>query len=483
MTESTIQDEPAPRVLSDAEALTVIDTVKRYCGQEGRLEIAVVSQWNGGQRWARNRASMTSDQRDIRVTIKRRVRDAETQVQSNQIDENSLRAASEFLNYNITKYAVSAWVGDMALEVPQWEAKGIPVWRDKTFNRTMIENGQTVRAITRRSEENGFFSAGYLETIGAHMTTYERDDWGREETRTAHVTQVQCSVTVRHPKSTGSGWAGGSSFDLERIDVAKIADLAFEKCLKSVDSVRIEPGRYQTILEPQAVAEFARLFVRYTGRILDGEKTPGYPLVLGYDQGLERMRSKLGLRIMDKRINMLHDPNDPIMGTHPQDAMRKVQIVQEGVLSSMYYEERYAITELDQHEYDMPRSSFTMSGTETTSIGEMIATMKRGLLVTRVSEPQILDKASLLCTGLTRDGLWLIENGKISKAVRNFRWTESPHFIFNNVDSIGISAPVFAPNRGRFLIGAKSFQNAVSTVVVPALKVNDFSFTSTIDAI
>ncbi len=482
MTTTYVQDEPAPRVLSDAEARTVIDTVKRYSSQEGSLGISVLSQWNGGQRWARNRSAMTSDQRDVRVTISRQVRSAEIRVETNQTDEKSLRAASEFVNAKMEKFSMNSWVADMALEVPHWDAQGIPVWRDTTFNRSAHENGQTVHAITARSEAQGFFSAGYLETIGAHAMTYDRDDWGREATRTAHVTQAQCSVTVRHPKGTGSGWAGGSSFDLERIDLAKIADLAFEKCLKSVDPVRIEPGRYQTILEPQAVATFARRWVQDIDRHTSGERFPGMPLTLEYDQGLGRMRSKLGLRVMDPRLNITHDPTDPLLGTHPQDGMRPVQIVQEGVLTSLSYDATYAITELDQHEFNLARQSFMMSGTVTTSVEEMIATMKRGLLVTRVSDPTLLDKASGLCTGLTRDGLWLIENGKISKAVRNFRWTESPLFIFNNVDSIGTPVPVFAPNPDRFRF-REGFQNAVHTVVVPTLKVNDFSFTSTIDAI
>ena len=117
---------------------------------------------------------------------------------------------------------------------------------------------------------------------------------------------------------------------------------------------------------------------------------------------------------------------------------------------------------------------------------EMIATMKRGLLVTRFSDPELIRGASdsLLMTGFTRDGLWLIENGKITKAVRNFRFTESPLFAFNNVVDLGVPTPVFSPNGdGRFPLNPSEPQNVVTSIVVPPMKVNDFSFTSTIDAI
>ena len=108
-----------------------------------------------------------------------------------------------------------------------------------------------------------------------------------------------------------------------------------------------------------------------------------------------------------------------------------------------------------------------MSGGNT-PVEEMIRTTKRGLLVTRFSNISTLDPASLLATGLTRDGLWLIENGKITKPVKNFRFTESPLFVLNSIEQLGEPVPVFSP----------SFP-----AVVPPLKVRDFSFTSLVDAV
>ena len=108
---------------------------------------------------------------------------------------------------------------------------------------------------------------------------------------------------------------------------------------------------------------------------------------------------------------------------------------------------------------------------ETASVEEMVATTKRGVLVTRfwdVGPLPPLDVRSVLLTGYTRDGLWLVEDGKISKAVKNFRFTESPLFVLNNVEQIGVPKRIFNPG---------------CPVVVPALKVRDFSFTSLSDAV
>lgn len=116
-----------------------------------------------------------------------------------------------------------------------------------------------------------------------------------------------------------------------------------------------------------------------------------------------------------------------------------------------------------------------MSG-GTDTVEQMISDTARGLLVTRFWGISLLEYNTLLLTGMTRDGLWLIENGKISKAVKNFRFTESPLFALNQVEQLGVPVPVFNPVKSPYDAG-------LTPVVVPALKVRDFSFTSTVDAI
>ena len=98
---------------------------------------------------------------------------------------------------------------------------------------------------------------------------------------------------------------------------------------------------------------------------------------------------------------------------------------------------------------------------------EMIATTRRGILVTRFTNLQQMHEPSMLLSGFTSDGLWLIEDGKVSKAIKNFRFTDSPLFVFNNVAQLGTPVPVFSPGR---------------PAIVPPIKVNDFNFSSLSDA-
>ncbi len=476
------------RVLSDAEAERVIDKVAEFLHTDEHLLVSVSSLWYGSQRWARNRAFETNNVRKVRVRIEVKgglmQNGRYVQIFFNQVDDKSLRDACRFVEREMNHQYRSGFHQklDLQLDSPTWESKGIPVWSDTTYNRTAIENSQLVTAMTERAESNGMMSSGSIDTAAAHFMGYTRDPWGREEREKCLATMAECSTTVRHPKGVGSGWAGASSFDFTRLDLTKLGETAFDKCMRSINPVRIEPGRYLTILEPPATAAFAKQFVELFQIRVSAEM--GGPLFYEYDQQVDRGRSKLGLQIADPRLSISHDPENPVTGSYPYKAVQKVEFLKEGVLTGLARDyDSYSLPQLSTANPIPRRWSFEMTSTEITSVDDMIATTKRGLLMTRVSGMDLLHEPSALYTGLTRDGLWLIENGKITKAVRNFRWTESPLFIFNNVASIGESVPIMNTWYQQFPFSQGELQLTVPSATVPTIQIKDFSFTSTVDAI
>lgn len=482
MTRNRIKEQDtALFLLEEAEAQRIIkDVQQHFSSDEGEFEIDVFSWSTLSQRWARNRAMMASTQRDLSIRIVRNFRGQRSGVTINRADSDSLKAATEYVEHFATRFAPKEVLQEMMLDRPQWDAPGSDVWSDTTFSRTPVENGRMVRQLTQASRESDMLSAGFLETGAAKLFRTSRDEYGRESQTTGEVTQAQCSITVRHPQGSGSGWAGNTSFDINRLDLEKISETAFDKCLKSINPVRIEPGRYQVILEPQAGAVFFQLLMRLMLRPL-AEGSPRHPFYLGVDQALQRHRSKLGLPIIDRRLTIDHDPEHPVVGTHPQRGVGPLTVIKDGVLTEMFYDYRYSLNELVKEMPASRRTSFRVQGTSTT-VEEMISGTERGLIVTTVSEPELIDASSSLYTGFTRNGLWLIERGQITRAVRNFRWTESPLFVLNNVQEVGTSLPIFSPAsmRGSLM---HSLASSLNNVAVPALKVNDFSFTSIIDAI
>ncbi len=471
--------EDAPRLLTEAEGERVVREAVQQCEPGGNLRVTLMSYWTGSLKWARNRAAMTSDRRDILLSLTLYIRSAQpAMVLTNQIDSDSVAAAVKLLNKRALEKADTRPL-DRQLEIYEPDIPSTPVWSDETFNRPASKNGALINELTNKSESEGLLSAGYIESRGVNATYFQRDPYGRESRRFGQLTQAECSITVRYPDGSGSGWAGLSGYDFGAISESKLAQQALDKCMASANAVRIEPGRYTTILEPQASATMIESFVKALSR--GTPETGRGPLTAGADSAVGRFLTKLGLRIVDERVTISHNPSDPAMGTLATPFVEAVTLIENGVLTNLFNSYTHALNELVETNVTAPRQAFRMEGGNI-SVEEMISSTERGLIVTRFSNPQMIDGDSLLLTGVTRDGLWLIENGKISKAVRNFRFTESPWFMMNNINQIGATAPVWNPvsNLRSVVIDP---QNAIAPLIVPTLKINDFSFTSTVDAV
>jgi len=456
------------RFLSREECATLVERIRGFAQGGGKTEVDVTSWWSGELRWARNRVSLASDRRDIRVAVSRGLPGMTgllSPVATNQVDDVSLAAAVRAAER--WAHRMKYYRPDIVAPVPDFEYTKPAIWSDTTYGLTTEERGRMARALVDPVEAAGMLSAGYIEVRaqGTASTPQEKP------LMYAQQTTAQCSMTVRDPEGRGSGWAGASSYDWTRIDPEGLARRALEKCLASRNPVTIEPGRYTVILEPQAVHELVAWVVSDLNKRQAAENQPG-PLNAGYDTALRLGRSKLGLKVVDERVTISHDPMDPALGVIPFDddgwgpyPVQAVTWIDHGVLTALSYGRAYAVRELTDNVPIAPRLAYRMSGGPT-SVEEMVATTKRGLLVTRFWGVRPLEQG--LFTGLTRDGLWLIENGKISKAVKNLRFTDSPWFLLNSLEQLGEAQPVFSPD---------------APAIVPPLKARDFSFTSLIDAI
>jgi predicted Zn-dependent protease len=463
------------RILSKAECETIAQRIFELARGGGETLVHILSWWNGELRWARNRVSLASDRRDIRIQVTRRVGAGRRSVSTNQLDDVSLEAA--------VRAAERGWVPSPLRTplgippVPTPERSPTAIWSDATYGVTPETRGAVARALIEPAEAKGMLSAGYLEMRGGAVMSVSslRPDGPYSPWEVPYVpwTQAQCSMTVRDAQGAGSGWAGLSGSDWGTIDAPALAARALEKCLASRNPVALEPGRYTVILEPQAVADLMEIVVRSMSR--ENAEFGRGPWGLGLDDAVHLWRTKLGLKVLDERITISHDPADPQLGILPEPWMQPVTWFDKGVLTSLAYNRQYALDRLNVNPALRGMTGYRMSGGDT-SIDDMIKTTTRGLLVTRFSNIRELDGNSLLSTGLTRDGLWLIEHGKITKAVKNFRFTESPLFAFNSVEQLGVPVPVFRPVKD-------PYNPALTPAIVPPVKARDFSFTSTIDAI
>jgi predicted Zn-dependent protease len=450
-------EEPR-RFLSKDQCQALATRAMGFATGGGDTSLFIDTWWSGEMRWGRNRVTLGSDRRNNELTVSRNIRGAGASARTNQIDDTSIQSAIQAAERALAYHPTSP--EDIEDPAVHFDYLTPAIWSDRTFALGAAERAAVARKLIESAERAGMVSAGYIEVRGAGRALMRSTG----EPLYAPYTQAQCSMTVRDPQGTGSGWAGLSSYDWGRIDGAALAERALQKCLASRNPVGIEPGRYTVILEPQAVHDLVKFVVRnFDLRIIaEGGVHPF---------ALRRQYSKLGLEVADSRVTISHDPMHPDLGVVPftpsGEPVRPVTWIDHGVLTTLAYDREYALTKLYDNLGYPNTLSYQMSGGET-SVEEMTATTKRGLLVTRFSNISYVDSTSILLTGITRDGLWLIENGKISKAVKNLRFTESPLFVLNSVEQLGRPERVFSPGL---------------PAIVPPLKAKDFSFTALIDAI
>ena len=491
---SLVADVPVgDRLLSREACETLWERVQKLARGGGRTAILLTSHWNGELRWARNQVHLASDRRNVRLKVERVFGWERGTATVNQLDDASLEAAVRMCEIEAHRKERRVQL-DMPLLPPPQAMPSPLIWSDTTYGATAAMRGKLAQTLSEGAASEGLVSAGYLEVRGATIARVGGGEvgwanssyglsWREEQYSPAmdqtlfyhQMTQAQCSMTVRHPKGVGSGWAGLSSFDWRQIDTAALADRALKKCVASLNPVRIEPGRYTVILEPQAVHGLVRVMMDSHGLSRMRAEQGDGPWVLDRDPSLGVWRTKLGLKVVDERITLSHDPMDPMLGEVPQPGLAPITYIEHGVLKTLYYPQHFSAEQLKEEQAAINRGGVRMSG-GTTSIEEMIATTKRGLIVTRFSGLTFLDYDIPLATGVTRDGLWLVENGKITKAVQNMRLTESPLFVFNRIEQLGVPVPVFRPKRIWDEVG-------LNASIIPPIKAHDFSFTSTIDAI
>jgi predicted Zn-dependent protease len=184
------------------------------------------------------------------------------------------------------------------------------------------------------------------------------------------------------------------------------------------------------------------------------------------DQQLNVWRTRLGMKIVDERITIRHDPLDPMLGVLPMRGLRPVVWIEQGKLMNLAYSQAYAQQVLGEDVANLIRPSYRMEG-GTTPVEEMIQTTKHGVLITRLSDFIVLKRTELLVTGQTHGGVWEIRDGRVLRAVHNMRFTDSPLLAFNTIDAVGPAVPVFAPSTDK-----------LTPLVVPPIKVSSFALTA-----
>ncbi|EDP71398.1 peptidase U62, modulator of DNA gyrase [Flavobacteriales bacterium ALC-1] len=270
-------------------------------------------------------------------------------------------------------------------------------------------------------------------------------------------TNASFTVTMRTNDGTGSGWVTRDVNDINKFDPVEASNVAIDKAIMSREAKAIEPGKYTVILEPAAsIGLLQNMFGSFNARTADEGRS---------FMSKEGGGTKLGEKIVDERINVWSDPLHPDVPTATWNGagqpLKKMKWVENGVVKNLAYS-RYWAKEKGVEPVPFISNGIMEGGDA--SLEDLIKSTKKGILVTRLWYIRGVDPQTLLYTGLTRDGTFYIENGKIKHPVKNFRFNESPIIMLNNLEELGQ-------------------QVRINGNLIPYMKVRDFTFTSLSDAV
>ena len=424
-----------------------------------QCRVTITNTARGNTRFAGNQVSTAGDDTDTVISVRSVFGKKAASASTNKLDDASLKGVVE----------VSEKLAQLSPEDPELMPElgaqhylNVEGWAATTANLDPAGRAAAVRKVATPSLATGLVATGYIESdanVLAIATSAGLFAYGRQ-------TAAAMTTTVRTADGRGSGWAGASHSDWSKIDPASLGERAIEKARRSSDPVAVEPGRYTVVLEPTAVGNLIQLL----GFALNARNA---------DEGRSFFTkpgggNKIGLKVVDERVSIFSDPADPEGYAYPfaPDGYATVRTpwIENGVVKNLSYD-RYWAQKQGKEPTPLIRSIHLTGGSGSTE--DLIASTKRGLLVTRFWYIRPVDPRTILFTGLTRDGTFLIENGKITRAVKNLRFNESPVFMLNNLEAMGTSVRVSASEDG-----GPGF-----AIVVPPILARDFNFTSLSDAI
>jgi len=418
------------------------------------LSVLIQGGESAGSRFTNNTMSANLSRNDDSLTITVRIGKREGNATTNKLDDVALKATVEAAEFAASIAPPNP--EQMPLVGPQ-KYPEINAWREELAGATPMDRARLLKACADVCRKFGVNGYGFLSTTNTYVfnaNTAGNQFYGRD-------TVAGYSMTARTKDATGSGWANQIGVrNLKEFDMERIARTACEKAVRSREPKMVEPGRWTVILEPAA----AITFLGHIGQTLNGRAADEGRSAM-YNR--EKRASRLGEQVLGENVTIHTEPlNERILGNSSLAGLpaRNITWFEKGVLKNLSYDRYWA--EQKKVEPTPPPVFLSMEGGAAT-VEEMIRSTERGLLVTHFWYVVFTDPQSVSYTGITRDGLFLIEKGKITQPCVNLRFNDSAISIFNNVTMLGRPEPQ-----------GGGFGNPQGINLVPPMKVENFNFRS-----
>jgi len=415
-------------------------------------EVEIDSTVDALTRFANNTIHQNVSEHTLGISVRAVVDGRTARATTNKTDEESLRrvvAAAMNLARNQPENP------DLLPMLGPQKYEKVAHFFASTVSATPQDRARAVTRVCKMAEEGkqtaaGIFTTGFVRNLLANSKglSARHDD-----------TRAEFSVTILEENS--SGWAKSNSPDILNIDPDALFESASEKAAGSRKPRELEPGHYTAILEPAAALDFVgSIFYDFAGTaILDKRSC---------------LNDRMGKKIFGENITLWDDVYHPLQVGAPWDGeglpRQKVLLVDRGVPKNLVYSRATAKkmkAKPTGHGFTLPNEygeapmNLVFSGGDK-SVDDMIRSTERGILVTRFWYIREVDPYEKVLTGMTRDGTFLVENGRVAGGIRNFRFNQGIIDALAKVEMLGPAVRA---------TGEESFE-----MVVPPMKIRDFHF-------
>jgi PmbA protein len=403
-------------------------------------------------RFANNAIHQNVAEHGLTVSV-RTVMDGRTaRATTNRVDEDSLRGAIDAS----LSLAHSQPKDPRLLPVPgKQRYRKVERFARPTATLTPEDRARAVRcacdlAVKRGQVAAGIFASGQSQTA-----------MGNSRGLFAAYRETHAEFSITMQEQPAASWAKANAANVRDFDPQQLAERASEKAHRATNAQELAPGRYTVILEPSAVLDIVGfLFYDFAATAVADKRSC--------------LNDRMGKQVFGKNISVVDDAYHPLQLGAPFDGegmpRQQVLLVDRGVPRNLVYSRasaKLAKKKPTGHGFMLPNEygeapvNLVFGGGDS-SLEKMIASTERGLLVTRLWYIREVDPYEKIMTGMTRDGLFLVEKGKVGTAVRNFRFNQSLLEMLQNVELLGPADRA---------TGEEAFE-----MVVPAMKVRDFHF-------
>jgi predicted Zn-dependent protease len=455
-------------MLTQTQAADIFEKIKRHSTAE-EVEVLFYGTCNALTRFANSTIHQNVAEENISLSVRTSFDGGTARATTNKLDDDSLKRVVRASESLAKVQHPDADLLPMPGPADAGTREALPARHfTETAELTPQERAAAVKKMVYIAEKHKLTAAGIFsnsETVEGIFNSRGLADWH---------TQTSSEISITMLGADSSGWQKFNSPDVSQLNGETLAQIAAEKALQSAKPRELPPGKHTVILEPAAVLDIVGfMFYDFGGlSVLDQRSF---------------LNNRVGTKLFGDEVNIWDDVAHPQQSGAPFDGegvrRQRVQLVENGVVKRLVYARgsaaRMKNSELkDQvgpivptgHGFPLPNEmgeapmNIVFAAPQNPqTVNQMIASTEGGVLVTRLWYIREVDPYEKLLTGMTRDGTFYVEDGKVQHGILNFRFNESLIHMLSNVEAMSI--PVRAS-------GEESFD-----MVVPAMKVGEFNFT------